>query len=65
MLGFPLGPLQLVDETSIDLAVKIAKATKAAMGDDYPDEAVDEVLFWMADEGRLGQEIQCRLLRLR
>ena len=37
-LGFPLGPLQLVDETSIDLGVKIAKATKAAMGDAYPGE---------------------------
>ncbi len=56
MLGFPLGPLQLVDETSIDLGVKIAKATKAAMGDTYPDGAVDEVLFWMADEGRLGKK---------
>ena len=29
LLGFPLGPLQLTDETSIDLGVKIAKATKA------------------------------------
>ncbi|SFP14770.1 3-hydroxyacyl-CoA dehydrogenase NAD-binding domain-containing protein [Tranquillimonas alkanivorans] len=56
MVGMPLGPLQLVDETSIDLGVKIAKATKAAMGDAYPDAAVDEVLFWMADEGRLGRK---------
>ncbi|MEM1077598.1 MAG: 3-hydroxyacyl-CoA dehydrogenase NAD-binding domain-containing protein [Pseudomonadota bacterium] len=56
LVGMPLGPLQLVDETSIDLGVKIAKATKAAMGDAYPDEAVDEVLFWMADEGRLGRK---------
>ncbi|NHF71931.1 3-hydroxyacyl-CoA dehydrogenase NAD-binding domain-containing protein [Paracoccus xiamenensis] len=56
MMGMPLGPLQLVDETSIDLGVKIAKATKAAMGDAYPDGAVDEVLFWMADEGRLGRK---------
>ena len=56
MVGLPLGPLQLVDETSIDLGVKIAKATKAAMGDAYPDEAVDEVLFGMADEGRLGRK---------
>ncbi|WP_371037062.1 3-hydroxyacyl-CoA dehydrogenase NAD-binding domain-containing protein [Rhodosalinus sp. FB01] len=55
-LGFPVGPLQLVDETSIDLGVKIAKATRAAMGDAYPDGAVDEVLFWMADEGRLGRK---------
>jgi 3-hydroxyacyl-CoA dehydrogenase/enoyl-CoA hydratase/3-hydroxybutyryl-CoA epimerase len=56
MVGMPLGPLQLVDETSIDLGVKIAKATKEAMGDAYPDEAVDEVIFWMADEGRLGRK---------
>ena len=56
LVGMPLGPLQLVDETSIDLGVKIAKATKAAMGDAYPDDAVDEVLFWMADEGRLGRK---------
>ncbi|RVT82700.1 3-hydroxyacyl-CoA dehydrogenase [Rhodobacteraceae bacterium CCMM004] len=56
MLGFPLGPLQLVDETSIDLGVKIAKATRAAMGDAYPDGAVDDVLFWMADQGRMGRK---------
>jgi 3-hydroxyacyl-CoA dehydrogenase / enoyl-CoA hydratase / 3-hydroxybutyryl-CoA epimerase len=56
LVGMPLGPLQLVDETSIDLGVKIAKATKAAMGSDYPDEAVDKVLFWMADQGRLGRK---------
>ncbi|TFL16982.1 3-hydroxyacyl-CoA dehydrogenase NAD-binding domain-containing protein [Jannaschia formosa] len=56
LLGFPLGPLQLVDETSIDLGVKIAKATRAAMGDAYPDSAVDEVLFAFADAGRLGRK---------
>jgi len=56
LVGMPLGPLQLVDETSIDLGVRIAKATKAAMGAEYPDEAVDEVLFRLADEGRLGRK---------
>ncbi|EKE44773.1 hypothetical protein OCGS_1156 [Oceaniovalibus guishaninsula JLT2003] len=56
LLGFPLGPLQLVDETSIDLGVKIAKATRAGMGDAYPDAEVDEVLFWLADQGRLGRK---------
>ncbi|MFD1159876.1 3-hydroxyacyl-CoA dehydrogenase NAD-binding domain-containing protein [Roseovarius aestuarii] len=55
-LGFPVGPLQLVDETSIDLGAKIARATRAAMGNDYPDEAVDEVIFWMEKEGRLGRK---------
>lgn len=56
MLGMPLGPLQLVDETSIDLGVKIAKATRAAMGEAYPDGAVDAVLFWMMDQGRMGKK---------
>ena len=56
LVGMPLGPLQLVDETSIDLGVKIARATRLAMGDAYPDGAVDAVLFAMADQGRLGKK---------
>ncbi len=56
LAGMPLGPLQLVDETSIELGVRIAKATRAAMGADYPDGAVDKVIFWMADHGRLGRK---------
>ena len=55
-LGFPVGPLQLVDETSIDLGARIARATRAAMGDAYSDGAVDEVIFWMESEGRLGRK---------
>ena len=55
-LGFPLGPLQLVDETSVDLGVKIAKATKAAMGAGYPVSPSDDVLFALADKGRLGRK---------
>jgi 3-hydroxyacyl-CoA dehydrogenase/enoyl-CoA hydratase/3-hydroxybutyryl-CoA epimerase len=56
LVGMPLGPLQLVDETSIDLGAKIARATRAAMGDAYPDSAVDEVIFWMEAAGRLGRK---------
>ncbi|MCC5986725.1 MAG: enoyl-CoA hydratase/isomerase family protein [Pararhodobacter sp.] len=56
LLGFPVGPLQLVDETSLDLGAKIAKATKAGMGDAYPDDEVDEVVFWMVEQGRLGRK---------
>ena len=56
LMGFPVGPLQLIDETSIDLGVKIAKATRAAMGDAYPDSAADEVVFWMAEQGRMGRK---------
>ena len=56
LVGMPLGPLQLSDEVSIDLGVKIAKATKAGMGDAYPNDDVDEVMFWLHDEGRLGRK---------
>ena len=56
LAGMPLGPLQLVDETSLDLGVKIAKATKAAMGAAYADDAVDAVVFPMVAAGRLGRK---------
>ncbi len=56
LLGFPVGPIQLVDETSLDLGAKIAKATMAAMGDAYPKSVADDVTFWMVEEGRLGRK---------
>lgn len=56
LLGFPLGPLQLIDDTTITLNAAIARATKAAMGDDYQDEITDEILFWLESEGRLGRK---------
>ncbi len=56
LLGMPLGPLQLNDETSIDLGVKIAKATKAAMGNAYDNDFTDEVVFKLFDEGRYGRK---------
>ena len=56
LLGFPLGPLQLIDDTTISLNAAIARATKAAMGDAYADEITDEVLFWLEDSDRLGRK---------
>ncbi|MCA8884366.1 MAG: 3-hydroxyacyl-CoA dehydrogenase, partial [Rhodobacteraceae bacterium] len=56
LVGMPLGPLQLTDEVSIDLGAKIARATRAAMGDAYPDADVDEVVFWLEGDGRLGRK---------
>ncbi|MCR9086753.1 MAG: 3-hydroxyacyl-CoA dehydrogenase NAD-binding domain-containing protein [Rhodobacteraceae bacterium] len=56
LVGMPVGPLQLTDEVSIDLGAKIARATRAAMGDAYPDAEVDEVVFWLEDAGRLGRK---------
>ena len=55
-LGFPVGPLQLNDETSIDLGVKIAKATKEALGNAYDAGAADDVLFYLFDQGRMGRK---------
>ncbi|WP_069298880.1 3-hydroxyacyl-CoA dehydrogenase NAD-binding domain-containing protein [Neptunicoccus sediminis] len=55
-LGFPLGPLQLGDETSIDLAEKIMRATKAALGNAYPASNGDDVVQKLFDMGRLGRK---------
>ena len=55
-LGFPVGPIQLADETSIDLGAKIARATKAAMGNTYPASPSDDLIFWMEEQGRLGRK---------
>ena len=56
LLGMPVGPLQLVDETSIELAAGIAQATKAAVGEAYRDHDVDEVVFNLCAKGRLGRK---------
>ncbi len=55
-LGFPVGPIQLGDETSVDLAVRIMKATKAAMGNAYPGSEADNLIVWMEEKGRLGRK---------
>ncbi len=57
-LGMPVGPLQLIDETSIDLGVSIANATKKALGKDYQDIGVEKVLFKMFEIGRLGRKVK-------
>jgi len=58
LLGMPVGPLQLIDETSIDLAVKIATATKQALGDKYPadNKPVDDLMMALYNDGRLGRK---------
>ena len=58
LLGFPLGPLQLVDETSIDLGARIARVTRAATGGGNANDASDDLLFWMEREGRLGRKVK-------
>ncbi|MEL7154799.1 MAG: 3-hydroxyacyl-CoA dehydrogenase NAD-binding domain-containing protein, partial [Pseudomonadota bacterium] len=56
-MGMPLGPLQLTDETSLDLGLKISKATKEAMGNAYPASGADDLLHEMVEKrGRLGRK---------
>jgi 3-hydroxyacyl-CoA dehydrogenase / enoyl-CoA hydratase / 3-hydroxybutyryl-CoA epimerase len=60
----PVGPLQLVDETSIDLGVRIAKATRAAMGAAYPDDGGGRGPVLDGRSGPHGPQGRGRLLRL-
>ena len=55
-LGLPVGPLQLVDETSLSLASDIGTATRAALGDAYLDQDVDAVLSIMLGQHRTGRK---------
>ncbi|MEL6773350.1 MAG: 3-hydroxyacyl-CoA dehydrogenase NAD-binding domain-containing protein, partial [Pseudomonadota bacterium] len=56
-LGMPLGPLQLSDEVSLELGLKIAKATAAALGDAYERSPADAVLEEMVEKReRLGRK---------
>ena len=57
LLGMPLGPLQLIDETALDLGLRISRQTEAALGDAYPRSAADDLLKTMVEEkGRLGRK---------
>ncbi len=56
MIGMPVGPLQLVDETSLDLAANIADATRQAMGNEHVDHESEEVVRFLVGEGRLGRK---------
>jgi 3-hydroxyacyl-CoA dehydrogenase/enoyl-CoA hydratase/3-hydroxybutyryl-CoA epimerase len=63
LVGMPLGPLQLVDETSIDLGAKIA-GHEGRDGRCLSRRGADEVIFWMVERGPPGPQIQGRVLRL-
>ncbi len=57
MLGMPVGPLQLTDETSLELGLSIARATQAAMGDAYPANPADDLLAELVEKrGRKGRK---------
>ena len=57
LLGMPVSPLQLTDETSLELGHRIMTATKAQMGAAYPVSGADSVLVQMVEkDGRLGRK---------
>ncbi len=57
MIGMPVGPLSLADETALDLGVKIRNATKAALGAAYKANPAEPQLDRMVLElGRLGRK---------
>jgi 3-hydroxyacyl-CoA dehydrogenase / enoyl-CoA hydratase / 3-hydroxybutyryl-CoA epimerase len=55
-LGMPLGPLALIDETKLDLALMLARSTIKELGDDYKPTGVEDLLETMVEgEGRSGR----------
>lgn len=57
MIGMPVGPLALNDETALDLGVKIAKTTKAALGAAYKEHPAEARIEDMVVRlGRLGRK---------
>ena len=56
-LGMPLGPLQLIDEVSIELAISIAHQTKKALGNDLEDNGIGDVLSLMEKNKRFGRKV--------
>jgi 3-hydroxyacyl-CoA dehydrogenase/enoyl-CoA hydratase/3-hydroxybutyryl-CoA epimerase len=56
-LGMPVGPLALVDETSLELGKRVMEATKKELGKEYKPSGVEDLLNVMVDKlGRLGRK---------
>jgi 3-hydroxyacyl-CoA dehydrogenase/enoyl-CoA hydratase/3-hydroxybutyryl-CoA epimerase len=45
----PVGPLQLVDETSLELGLSIARATRAGEGEPFPSDPSEDLLLKMVE----------------
>ena len=56
MLGMPVGPLALVDETSIELGYRIMSEARKAEGEAYTEQPGDRVLAALYDAGRMGRK---------
>src|SRR5690606_839737 len=56
MAGMPMGPLELMDMTAIDLAYKIQTQTKKDLGDKYVPGPGDPIISTMNELGRHGRK---------
>ncbi len=54
--GMPVGPLAVNDEVGLDLSYKVAKATKADLGDAYKGGPGETVIEKMNELGRFGRK---------
>ena len=52
----PVGPLQLLDELSVSLALNVAKETKEALGTKYEETGTESILLEMSQKNRLGRK---------
>ena len=56
-LGLPVGPLALVDETSLELGYMVMKSTQKELGDEYKPSGVEDLFEKMVvDLGRKGRK---------
>ena len=55
-MGMPVGPLAVNDEVGLDLSLKVAKQTRADLGDAYKPSASEAVIEEMNALGRLGRK---------
>ncbi|MCX7175005.1 MAG: 3-hydroxyacyl-CoA dehydrogenase family protein, partial [Proteobacteria bacterium] len=56
--GMPVGPLALTDEVSLELVYKVAKQTRADLGDAYPEPPSAPVVKLMIEQfGRMGRKV--------
>ena len=55
LAGMPVGPLNLVDETKIDLAYHITQQSRQDLGDAYQISKAEQVIIRMYELGRWGK----------
>uniref|UniRef100_UPI0025BD685A 3-hydroxyacyl-CoA dehydrogenase family protein n=1 Tax=Brevundimonas sp. UBA7534 TaxID=1946138 RepID=UPI0025BD685A len=56
MTGMPRGPLEMHDDVALDLSYKIAKQTKADLGDKYVPNEGEQIVATMVEGGRFGRK---------